>query len=148
MFYPSNNKFKEPVEKKPKIEEISRIGEFVKVLQGRHQGLIGEIIQIKEKKDGVAAKIKLLDFSEARVWLDEVVTVSKEEVNKVLNKDMEITGWVRPRIRIVSLLYNSRKSLVSLLKMVLIMVKRVWFKMYYLRMNVLLRLNLAIYWSM
>jgi hypothetical protein len=72
-------------------------------LHGRHEGLIGEIIQIKEKADGVAAKIKLLDSSEARVWLDEVVTVSKEEVDKDLNKDMEITGWVRPRIRIVSL---------------------------------------------
>lgn len=75
----------------------------MKVLHGRHEGLIGEIIQIKEKSDGIAAKIKLLDSSEARVWLDEVVTVSKEEVDKALNKDLEISGWVRPRIRIVSL---------------------------------------------
>lgn len=94
------------MEKKQKTEKISRIGEFVKVLHGRHQDLIGEIIQIKEKEDGVAAKIKLLDSSEARVWLDEVVTVSKEEVDKALNHDIEITGWVRPRIRIVSLFCN------------------------------------------
>lgn len=74
----------------------------MKVLQGRHQGLIGEIIQIRDKDDGIAAKIKLLDSTEARVWLDEVVPVSKEEVEKVLHKEMEITGWVRPRIRVVS----------------------------------------------
>ena len=93
--------FKEPMPKKVKVEEKSRIGEYVKILHGRNQGLIGEIIQIKEKADGVAAKIKLLGSTEARVWLDEVVTVSREEVDKVLNKESEITGWVRPRIRIV-----------------------------------------------
>ena len=62
-------------------------GNFVAITAGRHKGLKGYVVEIKERDSGIVVKVELADKQVVRVWHDEVVLADKE-------------AWVRPHIRV------------------------------------------------
>jgi G patch domain/KOW motif-containing protein len=85
----------------PRREEQEKggysIGDKVLIKAGRYKGKSGEIVDVKQKSDGLAAKVQLLkDEGVARVWMDEVEPYDTESNQS----NTKTTGWLRPRIRV------------------------------------------------
>jgi G patch domain/KOW motif-containing protein len=67
-------------------------GDFVTIQQGRHKGQTGNIVEIKQKSNGTAAKIQLHSNEIARVWVEDII---KSEETKSVTAPR---GWIRPRL--------------------------------------------------